>query len=110
MTEREKLIQLIGEIKSYEYGGIAKVTDEGLADYLLKNGVIVPPVNVGDTVYHLFQKQGIVPRRIRRFQLNSKGLCLVDKNGAFSIDVIGKTVFLTCEEAEKALAERGSKE
>ena len=39
MTERERLIQLIGEIKSYEYSKMAKVTDEGLADHLLANGV-----------------------------------------------------------------------
>ena len=41
MTERERLIQIIGEIKSYEYSGLAKVGNEAIADYLLANGVHV---------------------------------------------------------------------
>ena len=56
MTERERLIQLIGEIKSYEYSGMAKVTDEGLADYLLANGVHIIACATCDYIKHTKEK------------------------------------------------------
>lgn len=102
MTERERLIELID--------GCGRL--ERLADYLLANGVIVPPCKVGDTVYilaghngHKYEKDicegfyigndGVVQVRVR----NMKG-----NHGTYG--VIGKTVFLTRKEAEKALEER----
>ena len=48
---------------------------------------------IGDTVYHLFSKQGIVPRRVKRSQFGSYGLMIVDKNGPFSINEIGKKIW-----------------
>ena len=56
MTERERLIQLIGEIKSYEYSGMAKVTDEGLADYLLANGVHIDACATCDYIKYTKEK------------------------------------------------------
>ena len=105
MNDRERLIEFIDEaqLQCDDNYGITNSTQ--MADYLISKGIIVPPVKVGDIVYHLFPKQGIVPHRIRRIQLNSKGLWLFDKNGAFSINKIGKTIFLTYEKAEKALKE-----
>lgn len=117
MTEREKLIQIIGEIKSYEYGGMATVTDEGLADYLLANGIIVPPVKVGDKVYIKYQKK-IYPVTVYAIRVdtktNSKRICVDDwlqideyyqhsYTATFKWESIGKTIFLTREEAENAL-------
>lgn len=52
---RDRLIELLN--KKYDHFcdqcGVNKDSryTENLADYLLKNGVIVPPCKVGDTVY-----------------------------------------------------------
>lgn len=47
MTQRDRLSDLIYEILGVGYTEIAEHT----ADYLLANGVIVPPCKVGDTAY-----------------------------------------------------------
>lgn len=47
MTERERLIELLDQNCGYSEEQKA----ETLADYLLANGVIVPPCKVGDKVY-----------------------------------------------------------
>ena len=101
------------------------MTYENLADYLIANGVIVPPVSIGNTVYEL-----IVPRYGKSHHINKatvmgfrlgefKDLCghkrkeylcvLYDTSPYIThipLDKIGKTVFLTKEEAEQALKER----
>ena len=72
--------------------------------------VIVLPCEVGHAAYWVHN--GIITDcHINRIQVNRKGvfLCLKNKksHGAFRVDTcLGKTVFLTREEAEKALAER----
>ena len=62
MTDRERLIRRLND------WGIIEIA-EPLADYLLANGVIVPPCKIGDTVYVEFNEkviQGTV-RLIRPF-------------------------------------------
>ena len=103
--ERERLIELIQK----SVNGCARNWAETIADYLLSNGVIVQPCKVGDMVYilagpngHKYEKDicegfyigddGIVQVRVR----NMKG-----NHGTYG--VFGKTVFLTKQEAEKAL-------
>lgn len=52
MTERKRLIELIRF--AYQQGRMheeQKQVEETMVDYLLANGVIVPPCKVGDTVY-----------------------------------------------------------
>lgn len=71
--------------------------------------VIVLPCEVGHAAYWVHN--GIITDcRVNRIQVNRKGvfLCLKSKksHGAFRVDTcLDKTVFLTREEAEKALAE-----
>ena len=83
---------------------------ENITDDLLTNGVIVPPCKVGQNGYWLISN-GI------RFVTFDKILTVgtewrvraryfVTETVYFSFDKFGKTVFLTKEEAEKALAER----
>ena len=73
--------------------------------------VVVLPCKVGEPAYWVHN--GIITDcRINRIQVNRKGvfLCLksIKSHGAFRADVcLGETVFLTREEAEKALAENG---
>ena len=120
---RDRLIELIGDFPTY--GGTLKEkwwgeAVERLADHLLANGVIVPPCKVGDTVYIVDgTTDGIVEGKITHFEFNlyttPREWITVVGNYPFvgeleernRIDLLlGKTVFLTIEEAEKALAER----
>ena len=69
--------------------------------------LVVLPCKVGDTVYWVHGAV-ITECKVHRIQKNRNGLyiCLKSKksHGAFRTDLsIGKTVFLTREEAEKAL-------
>ena len=69
--------------------------------------LVVLPCKVGDTVYWL-HNDVITECRVHRVQMNRTGLfiCLKSKvsHGAFRVDIcLGKTVFLTREEAEAAL-------
>lgn len=121
MTDRERLIDLIIEAKRIdpEAGSFAGY----LADYLLEHGVIVPPCKVGDTVYipwHWNNTNGIAfaeVEEIKIYDSNNHYMFLIDLQsddeefnqsfGGWKIGKsIGKTVFLTREEAERALKER----
>ena len=98
---RDRLIELIQD----SVNGYARHWAEIIADYLLANGVIAPPCKVGDIVYSLM---GGFPEemKVNRLMLTLK------PNNEYPLDFIrefddfGKTVFLTKEEAEKALKER----
>jgi len=73
--------------------------------------LVVLPCKVGDTVWWLTGNR-VVECRIHRIQINKHGLYVVLKSGvvhgAFHDNEIGKTVFLTREEAEAALKERNT--
>ena len=82
-----------------------------LADADRAGRLVVLPCKVGDTVYWL-HNDVITECRVHRVQMNRTGLfiCLKSKvsHGAFRVDIcLGKTVFLTREEAEEALAQKG---
>lgn len=94
MNRRERLIELIQSAVN----GCARHWAEVIADYLLANDVIVPPCKVGDTVY---QTDGV-----GLYESTIKNIVYETKNIAFDERAIGKTVFLSREEAEAALAER----
>lgn len=82
------------------------VRDAAMSDYLLSKGVIVPPVKVGDKVYQYDNGGRIYESKVVWFYYDKDYRRVVyDCNSglAFSEDAIGKTVFLTREEAEKAL-------
>lgn len=109
MTDRERLIDLIEEFgDDIAFCDICKRPDsdcdgcrnERIADYLLKHGVIVLPCKVGDTIY---QTDGV-----RIYKSRVKQIIYDTDNIAFDERAIGKTVFLTREEAEQALKERES--
>lgn len=87
---------------------------EDITDYLLAEGVIVLPCKVGQTVYRIVGANSLTPyiydwqiTEIRIYQ--DELLCIDDSDNPIFVDEIGKTVFLTKEEAEKALAEREGK-
>lgn len=92
-------------MRDAEQEGVARLRELAEAD---KDGrLAVLPCKVGDTVYWVHGAV-ITECKVYRVQKNRNGLyiCLKSKksHGAFRTDLsIGKTVFLTREEAEKAL-------
>ena len=92
-------------MRDAEQEGVARLRELAEAD---KDGrVEVLPCKVGDTAYWVHGAV-ITECRVHRIQKNRNGLyiCLKSKksHGAFRTDIfIGKTVFFTREEAEKAL-------
>lgn len=114
MNYKERLIELIQ--KSVD--GCARNWAEKIADYLLNNGVIVLPVKVGQTVYYIFDGF-IEPCTVEVIFLSDyedkDGNCTYMADIHFDRDDcpytvaeiyftdIGKTVFLSQEEALKAL-------
>lgn len=113
----DRLVELINEAKD-EYPTIPSVNcckptfAYYLAHHLLANGAILPPCKVGDTVW--FELYGQIESAVVYHctcELSRRG-CVI--SGAYAKDTrglelsfdgnsIGKTVFLTREEAEQAL-------
>lgn len=87
---------------------------ETLADYLIENGVVIPPCKVGDTVYYLDEKT-IVKDVVHcisfggRHGVNAKGFVHFhnsDKdNVTVNFSLFGDKVFLTKDQAEQKLKE-----
>ena len=108
---REKLIDLkIKFVESFDCGNCKPEIDkckkcltEKEADYLLANGVIVPPCPIGTKIYMLVTKRPKLNFPEFTFIKDSK---LTFHNIERVIEDFGKEVFLTKEEAEQALKER----
>ena len=124
---RDRLIELIAEgrelceqIQCEECTRSCKGLNDCIAkvqaDHLLKNGVIAPPCKVGDTVYWLnfynhlmlyrdkYYEAEVVRIVVTRFGVS----CVIrvrGKHATYEIPDVefGKNVFLTREEAERAL-------
>jgi hypothetical protein len=101
MTERERLTVLIEECTAIHDSGFdpdKRISAEALARYLLSNGVVLPPVKVGQTVYQTdgFRVYESVVRNV-----------IYDTDGiAFDDTAIGRFVFLTREDAEEEVKKR----
>jgi hypothetical protein len=100
---RDRLIKLIEK-------EVPRPKADALAGHLLANGVIVPPCKVGDKVYLPCLKEwgNIENYTITEFELDNGGLWFVvddEDREAHPIEIIGKEVFLTKEEAEAKLKE-----
>ena len=106
---RDRLIELIAQVQYM--GGL-----EGrLADYLLKNGVIVPPCYIGQEIWHITKhydgrieiRKGKVSMLQQKSDKSWKIRITVNSSvWDFTSNEIGTRYFFTREEAEKALAER----
>ena len=102
---RDKLIQLLNVDMSGCEGDYA----EEMADYLIKNGVIVLHCEIGDIVY---QTDGV-----RVYELEILDIYLYknrpyyETEGIdFDEDAIGTSIFLTKEEAEQKIKELRGKQ
>lgn len=116
---KEKLIELLltAEKVADEAGFFnchkSQPKAELIADYLIQNGVIVPPCKVGDTVYRITTSPHT---KIKKIQETKIIRIAIDDEGVFLFcqrcpakSVFGKNVFLTKEEAEKKLKEYENK-
>ena len=111
MTQKERLVELI---KPYMIG-LSGANCEKLAEYLIHNGVIVPPCKVGDTLYVITTICGASIDEVTVFSFTTMKhyvtINTIHKSNplsplSFPTDQLGKTIFLIREEAEQALKER----
>ena len=93
MTDRERLTALLMAGAGDCLGKGGALNCSRLADYLLEHGVIVLPCKVGDTLYCESAIKGHITY-----------LKAPDPEWIFeNREIFGKEIFLTREEAEKAL-------
>ena len=129
MTDRDRLIELFEAVekdpaitcphyKTNKTCDTCKYTinnylcnhTERTVDYLIANGVIVPPCKVGNSIYEIV-KGKIIERKVEKLNVWRSGsidICYPWKGGGYVCKTaadIGKTVFLTKEEAEEKLKE-----
>ena len=119
MNDRDSLIELIVNADthdSYECRlctkkdvSCVRCDAEKFADYLLANGVIVPPCKVGDTVYDLARNihthiEKVTSGKVVRIAITESGIDLFVNNYVAKLPY-GKRSFLTKEEAEEKLKE-----
>ncbi len=120
MTDLERLIELLKpymsaeacehESGSCELGSCRECRAREIADHLIENGVILPPCKIGDEVYRISKRYGcwvVLPRYVDNLTFGR------DYTGELvwilettTDDVLGNTVFLTCEEAEEEIRRR----
>lgn len=118
MSEREILIEILSNtrIQSRTLGDMFYISViEKIADNLLDNGAIIPPVKVGQTVYGI-SRGAIIPIGIDRIQYSNRGIDILGRNeryfgyGTITLhpdNEFGIEWYTTKEQAEKAL-ERGA--
>lgn len=102
MTERERLIDILS---TTIYPRIGADPAEVLADFLLDNGVIVPPCKKGDKFFYVDRGNNIskhICYAFFRFELTGE-VALVDTHGPAYPESV---VYFSREEAEAAVKER----
>lgn len=108
---RERLIEILKAFRTPICEGLnAKLPDvDAIADYLLAEGVIAPPVKAGQKIWVVSREGQFTETTVEKIVLKNGGLYLKLWCNSFyetTCRSIGKTAFLTKEESEKALAER----
>ena len=110
---REKLINLIDAFREEDAPGDKRTWTEHLADYLIENGVIIPPCKEGDKLYLVCDIDDV-------YTIDELTVTAVDMKNIYCsgyvpprddteiripISEIGENAFFTREEAEKTLPE-----
>ena len=120
VTEREKLIELLKSDScespmlcdpNCKYANLKRCYEERTADYLLANGVVVLPVDIiGNTLWFINCDDNIVCDKIDGITISDRHDVYIflqnSDNESYELSDIGKFLFLTREEAEKALKEQ----
>lgn len=115
MTQKERLLQLLYKHSLFDDDVFGREIADSVADLLLNNGVIVPPCKVGDVLYERIidhhDAGRIKPYLVEEILVENDDkvhMAVCDVNNtecSFCEDQIGKTVFLTEDEARQALKE-----
>ena len=122
VTERERLIKLLKSDScespmlcdpNCKYANLERCYEERTADYLLANGVVVLPVDIiGNTLWFINCDDNIVCDKIYRIIISDRHDVYIflqnSDDESYELSDIGKFLFYTREEAEKALAEKDS--
>lgn len=126
MTERERMIKLIEtgtriaydrsleEVKRIvkENHHFNSATDrtvsvsEMVADFLLENGVIVPPVKVGDTFFYLYfsdDEKKYQIDELKVLDVSTKKVFINEFGDTIGIDEFGTTAFINYTAAKEAV-------
>ena len=122
MTQKEKLTSLlsnasVGNGKFAVKDFFLPLSIEKLADELLSKGVIAPPISVGGEVHIIIEDKlcegGIYSDPHTVTEVGSRGFWLSaydpprdDMSDFIDWSELGKTVFLSRQEAERAMKER----
>lgn len=116
---KERLVELIAVARNdyYDYSdeihengmSVDESSEEYIADYLLANGVIVPPCKVGDIVYEIVQGEISETEAVGFLVCQDGAILLITKHFFPLSREIGETVFLTREKAVEKLKESESK-
>ena len=113
MTDRERITASLMAGAGDCLGKNGALNCTKLADYLLEHGVTVPPCKVGDRLYEVTGRKTVSVYKVRAIRVELFGLFIewdivegiVWKSLVINAGEIGKTVFLTREDAERALKE-----
>ena len=123
-ADRERLIEILklGSCPSpylcdenCKYANLERCYEERTADLLLEHGVIVLPCKVGDRLYEVTGRKTVSVYKVRTIRVELFSLFIEwdivegfawQSLSYINAGEIGKTVFLTREEAERALKER----
>ena len=123
MTDRERLIEILklGSCPSpylcdenCKYANLERCYEERTADLLLEHGVVLLPCKAGDRLYEVTGRKTVSVYKVRAIRVELFGLFIEwdivegfvwQSLSGINADEIGKTVFLTREEAERALKE-----
>jgi hypothetical protein len=99
----EKHDIIFGESKIYENVGV-----ESICEYFKpKSRFVELPCEVGQTVYEIEYSIGSYELwEARPLETKVKAICILTENDYYPLGRVGKDVFLSREEAEKALKER----
>lgn len=105
MTERERIIE---SIMNGCRPLISPTNAQKAADALLKSGVIMLPIKVGDTIYRCGDPiKNVYEWEVEHIEIYADQIVFVDdSDNEFTIADIGVTVFPTREEAEAKLREK----
>ena len=113
---RDRLIEIINNCAKQPImiEGLEHWSDT-IADYLLENGVIVPPCKVGDTVWYIDTNYNIQKAEVTCIDIRSTSKSLIATRYVWETEETVKLALmfehlnegycLTKEQAEKALAE-----
>ena len=110
MNERERLVEILKDNQGDNTYYITNAATSEIVDVLLENGVVVMPCKAGDTVYITPKYNGkpycgVISDKIQMIGITSRGWHIKtrDKSNFNKTYILGRTAFLTKEEAEQAL-------